>query len=1685
MDGPEVMESGGNANAAVYETLFPYMVTYGIVHKKNGPQSISEGDLVALATRWKVKAVKDKRKDGLVRALYAHCEQFENRVDTRKYGAGTVAFNANISMYSEAEHIYFEPDKTPSVRPLKVNYFGLPIHALNQTALGLVYQGRKPNNRIGDSEDDTRQNKQNEQDSNVLAQDESDVEEKPKKDNRVAQNKVAKALLAIASNPATVSHFVLQGGMDAIFKLAFDAQDHDTLATCARCIAQAADTAGNRKPMMDKQVLTVITHLIENGGDTTRRFCAECLCRLSCSIGLEDALISGGMMLAVQSLLNLGGQDTISYSALSLTNVALVLTGAEAESLIRAVLLGVRRLDFQTHFESALFVSCVLNGLSRISHYVSLLTDEGVLPVVISLMESVRPDWGEVISYCVELLINLSMMRKNRRDISQCGLAEQLKTVFLLGSGKTRAYMLMIIGNLLSSGLFSEKVSKEEIITDIISMMDPAEPQQFIGAAFCVCHMSMTESSSNTMVQCHLVPKILSLLAESDVKIDQATAGYLWTTLVNLSVSKSPFRRMVVEPRLAFIISAEVGGGGTHQDVATRLMLNISAHPEVHPDLMPGHLFESVIVAFKALFARGEDRQIQMLIVNVLINLGIRIPNFLVFILGTDLIQLLEDFGTEVSSDFNHRFLELLCLISSQEYLCPRMVDHGVQRLLMALHPKLSEKGKDHLAATLHNLSLKRALVGPGVLNALVSSTRNCKTIRILWCCRAIAYMSSFSKSRATLAKEKRIIPRLSNIMRFGCEQAERVQYYCGVAICNITSSSIDKSIIEDLIKSGAVVDLVVVTLLRVNDVYTKEALGKALFNLLTRADVRMKLVESLSVFEALLDLGRVELIDMLELSINTAYNISCDKSVYAIRMEILKLPSILVARLINSPELHGCRATGDIKMMCGKTVANMSFDKALALSFSRDKMIAEACYAVLQLKRDEATYCSAVTIFNMSKLDDCLKLAGTLIVPCLSSAVSTGPILCTQLAVAALCNFSRFALFHEQITSMVSQNLIKLLSSPQVDFAVKLDIIHTLYNIVTDYTPSRALFVEHGIVSSLVKVCKSIDNEETLAVIGRILRELCQHTEAVRLLISEGIMPLLLRLSKLENPTLKIDIADALYTLSGTNESNKLLKLDVVHILFWLTLYDCLSLNDIIMRYVSKTLRNFTIAKEDSAILCEEERFFHVVKALSKKGNSENVVWQTAAVIYNLLNINDEIRAVLVKRSVVQTIFDLAICGYTSVMHLCSASLHTVTDHIPNVENPIVLELITSLLDAEDDQLSQLLHKTTEEVGYSQFPSPFTSDFEHEGTGFKATWSVLTCDLETAFKPTMIDAETSRSERSLPANLATAVKFDPPVKIEGSKFGGFNNETKPNPPVVPPLLKPTSLVTSSGAPRRVSTTGHTLEDAMAAKKARFKLDHLAEDDKTLDSRLSSRLSEEDEFEASYEGDGYSSEEASLQSGTVTARGGAGAGEESEHTHKQQQQHNKTPTKQQQHGPGRKSIMAKKPGNMERRGSHSDKHNMHGDGMGAKKSSRKPSNSPSKERDEDVSLQAGQPPAPAPLPAFLPRPHIETEEEEEERYQHEEDETKLRAMASHGDIQIIGRSSSTGHLGGKLGDNKGHIHIQSKLTHGGGSGSVGAGKKKGPPPPSKSPTAKSPKVVRYSPQKQQVSVCAVVQMFLE
>lgn len=88
------------------------------------------------------------------------------------------------------------------------------------------------------------------------------------------------------------------------------------------------------------------------------------------------------------------------------------------------------------------------------------------------------------------------------------------------------------------------------------------------------------------------------------------------------------------------------------------------------------------------------------------------------------------------------------------------------------------ELGQDLIASTLHNLSLKRPVLGAGVLALLLNLMRNTKGERVLYCVRTLANISTQSKAKHILAKERKLIPFLTAIMRCGCLFAEKVQQY-------------------------------------------------------------------------------------------------------------------------------------------------------------------------------------------------------------------------------------------------------------------------------------------------------------------------------------------------------------------------------------------------------------------------------------------------------------------------------------------------------------------------------------------------------------------------------------------------------------------------------------------------------------------------------------------------------------------------------------------------------------------------------------------------------------------------------------------------------------------------------------------------------------------------------------------
>lgn len=1187
-------------------------------------------------------------------------------------------------------------------------------------------------------------------------------------------------------------------------------------------------------------------------------------------------------------------------------NLAKSIVGNDAELVVRMVFQTSKKMDIAKSPSKAQFISELYCNLSRISTFTALLVDEGLLPFLLHVMDTQPSD--EVISRTTEALANMSINRKNRREISSSGIASRLPMLFDRGSTATKSSALLIMGNLLSSGLFHDKVANPPTISNILdNLLDIHQPKQFSAVAYCLCQLSKNEVSCEVLVQCSAVPIVLGFLADAPAD----SVDYLWTVLVNIAQCLRFFPALVAHVALLLdVMYEEVKYEMTskHQQWAVAMISYHLSKEESFHSYLDTALIESFVKAMKLLFgARDTESSVQLATIAVLINLAKFSVESRGIILSTDLIELIYSVGLD-DDRLNVRYVALLNIISNEESCCYRLLELGIHKLLVSMQDtfqrlvtgavnsrrkkekkyikgqsiadlnqflngsasdlkKVSdlsgspipptnlseydpqaegELGKELTAAILHNIALKRPTLAPGVLSMVLSLSKNCMSLRVLHCIRALAMMSVHSKSKVALSKEsRRIIPMLTVCMRSGCAEAEKVQHYAAIVLCNTLALTLDKTLLAELVKDrGAVEDLVVVALLRINGISTKEILGKTFFNLLGRTEVREALIIQRDLLSAILELAKIQYSDLLELCMRALYNITCElkggsgtgvETVYAARLLALKVPSMVVGRLVYSSEnpVPGSMTTRPIRLLLGMSLANMSFHRSLVLELVQirgkpiDHMsnnagghgppaaitlaekrhkgaptvvvgdmlatatlshpVADALYRVYVLGSDEATYCSIVTLYNLSRVPECRVLANSKALDLVNEVLrsESASVLCRQLCASFLCNISLMAEFHEQLTQTSVKNIVDIMAAPQIALSIKMDALQAVYNLATLHGPSKSVFIQCDVVSAMWKLMKvssggtaaaaggsgsasgsaasamndasqsgqqqqldasaegAEDEEKLFLLVSHTLKELCEDVSDVTLLrkmMNDGVMNIILKLAKIERVELKIDMSFCIYFLTRGAESMKVLKRDSVDILFWLTLQDMMGSHDLILRNVSRAMRSFSTGVEECGVLIKQDRFFNVLKELSRSKN-EDVLWQTAGMLYNIMHVEAS-RKKLLGRGLIATIFELAASGYDHVKHVCSACLHMVPDSLPNIDDPMALDLILCLLEAQGDKFSEISEKPLDVLGYPLPSIHKDSALYHVWSNFVASWAPFTCLVEMYFTPAHIPAE-------------------------------------------------------------------------------------------------------------------------------------------------------------------------------------------------------------------------------------------------------------------------------------------------------------------------------------------------------
>eukprot|EP00597_Dinobryon_sp_UTEXLB2267_P015326 CAMPEP_0170120348 /NCGR_PEP_ID=MMETSP0020_2-20130122/15090_1 /TAXON_ID=98059 /ORGANISM="Dinobryon sp., Strain UTEXLB2267" /LENGTH=1500 /DNA_ID=CAMNT_0010350197 /DNA_START=432 /DNA_END=4934 /DNA_ORIENTATION=+ len=1336
----------------------------------------------------------------------------------------------------------------------------------------------------------------------------------------------------MVKNDAMIKYFLHKGGLDAVYKLLRESKDFDVLKCCALSLIQASKHPDNCKFLVDKNIFSAIATLIDvfvtpagigatsqtqyphkgekqrdslsnvtdvEKQDTMRHLTACILANLTVTEdrGLDEILVLNNIVNIVQTLSSqLNRIDTICMLMMTLCNICPAVLGPDAESTIRICFQSTKKIDVSKNVTKALFVVDVYNNFSRINHYSSLLVDEGLMPLLLHMID-LHSGVDDILKKCTEALANLSINRKNRREIASSGIASRLTLLFEKGSPTTRAYSLLIMGNLLSSGLFYDKVANENTISYILeNLLQKNYPKQFAAVSYCLSQLSKVEHSCEVLVKCDVVPILLGYLREAPPE----SLDNLWMVLVNISKHSLFFNAVMKEVRPLIVELFEEVKSETcslHQrQCVVQICLNLSRQRDFgnHLDIT---FIQKFIKTLKLLFASKQSPSaVQHFCLVALTNFAHYCEPARSSTLDNDLMDLFQENGF-ADSHLNVKYAALINIISNDESCIYRLIEQGAQKLLVSLQDSFSklslkenietvslkkkdfkkgqsivqlkeliksgafqflsgddnandsltntatsstngsatnaanaemaaqlsegELGKELSAASFHNLAIKRPVLSPGVLVSLLSLARNTKTRRVLHCVRSLANMSVHPKSKVALNKEgRRIIPLLTVTMRTGCVEAEKVQHYCALTLCNIMAAPMDKAVFTDLIKTGTIVDLVVVTLLRINSNVTKEMLGKTLFNILSRPDIRETLVVQLDLLAAILELCKVEFLNLLELCIRILFNITCELSpsiahseTYAKKLIALKVPHILVGRLVHNVKISGSKTNKPIRTLLGMAIANMSFHKTLVIELAQQQAaIADAMVRVYALGCEEGMFSAMVTLFNISQIVECNTLAGTKAVNLIVEALEKGkdnPVLVTKLCIGTLCNFSNIPVFQEQLTDVAIPSIVGIISAPHLHGSIKRDAIQTMYNLANMYKRAKNVFITNDAIVALWKLLKvqgsgggaasssvvdassssvggsetladasgTSDEETTLLLIGHIVKALCDEAgesggQLHKRAMTDGIMNILLKLSKIELPVLKLDMSFAMYSMvkSDSGDIIKVLKADSVDILFWLTIYDTLNIHDTILKNVSRSLRCFSSSPESCKLLVKQERFFSVIKALIKSKN-EDVLWQTAAVLYNLMMI-DTCTKILLEKGLISYIFDLAASNYDSVRHVCSACLHLIPNNMPSMDDPVVLQLVLCLLEADGDRFAQLGEKPTDVLPYNTMVLKCYAGslFKHDSTGFSGAWNVLTCGVDAAFYPAMIF-----EPDDVNIEIGTSTKGGE----SGSPVNGFENHEK------------------------------------------------------------------------------------------------------------------------------------------------------------------------------------------------------------------------------------------------------------------------------------------------------------------
>lgn len=361
---------------------------------------------------------------------------------------------------------------------------------------------------------------------------------------------------------------------------------------------------------------------------------------------------------------------------------------------------------------------------------------------------------------------------------------------------------------------------------------------------------------------------------------------------------------------------------------------------------------------------------------------------------------------------------------------------------------------------------MHKAVTDEGFLTAVLLLSTSTEAALVLSCAKTLSNLSTYPRGRSFLGSNKNVVPALIAMMRSGVKDAARVQFLSAIALCNVLSVFLRKDYVMYLVQDGMIQDLIAVTVLRVEEVKTKEILARALFNLLAREDTRKMIADQDAVF-ALVRLTKLHCPALNTICVRAIYNLACEISRYDARLLEMEAERVLVVQA-SFPN-----GGVEVKKLCGAALAMMSSaGKAVNCALTKQAVV-DALRAIMCVRDHETLQHVAVTAFNLSCEESCRPmLAVQDMTSVLGSLHEVGHTMAKDLCVAALCNMSSSTVAQENAGSRAAFKLLAgTIRAGSLSLGTRVNALRAVVNLVTHHVSTRETAVEGSTTSALCSV--------------------------------------------------------------------------------------------------------------------------------------------------------------------------------------------------------------------------------------------------------------------------------------------------------------------------------------------------------------------------------------------------------------------------------------------------------------------------------------------------------------------------------------------------------------------------------------------------------------------------------------